>query len=224
MLMCNFFIFQHFVEDFYAYACERCFSSFGITVILALENELKSVPLCFIFLKEIVLFLPWMIGRVFQHNYMIPEFYCWKVSSYELSLIDTRLLRLLIYEDAIVVYAYKEMYPLDLIPQNKVYVISLSTAPSRVFLWSWTLDLTTPIEQALYRQAMSPARWLLGLVTHSEVLYCTMSCWDSVPCSNLLSSWFWAVIISLDPPPSSIVLSCHLLSKSTNSLYIFFNL
>lgn len=129
MLMCNFFIFQHFVEDFYAYACERCFSSFGITVILALENELKSVPPCFIFLKEIVLFLPWMIGRVFQHNYMIPEFYCWKVSSYELSLIDTRLLRLLIYEDAIVVYAYKEMYPLDLIPQNKVYVISFSTAP-----------------------------------------------------------------------------------------------
>lgn len=52
-----FFISQHFVEeDFYAYVHERCLSSFGIRVTLALQNELKSVSL--IFLKEIVLFLP----------------------------------------------------------------------------------------------------------------------------------------------------------------------
>lgn len=48
MLINIFFISQHFVEeDFYAYVHERCLSSFGIRVTLALQNELKSVSVSF---------------------------------------------------------------------------------------------------------------------------------------------------------------------------------
>lgn len=43
-----FFISQHFVEeDFYAYVHERCLSSFGMRVTMALQNELKSVSVFF---------------------------------------------------------------------------------------------------------------------------------------------------------------------------------